>query len=454
MGIRTTDTPAASGKLGVFSIWAIGVSLVISGESFGWNIGWSYTGPVLFFVPVLIAAVMYYALIHCLIELACVYPNAEGPHVYTKNAFGRTWGWFVAIAILFEFLFAAPAIASSVGEYVGFLNNNLGMAPWIASGFLLLFCVINIFDLSLSVLFAIILTILAIAELFIFQSSVVTHFSASNLLSNSYGSNDFTSVVQALPFAIWMLLAIEGISLMTRNVRKDNFRKHIAKGYIYSFWTLILLGVSVLFLAGGGISWSSENWEIISNDNHPMPASLALILGKNHMITQIFTFLGLFGLIASLQGVLLAAITQVEQFINFAGFSDKQKRMLSSLLVFAISMLAIWGSQTSFLIELSVFGAVTMYFGTSLSLFKLKKENSSDTMSMEGVSMENGLNYRHADFSGLKSGTYTITAMIFSFLCMMALAYLLPYAALFFLILAVGLMLSGRLKKNYNLKKL
>lgn len=448
MGIRTTDTPTASGKLGAFSIWAIGVSLVISGESFGWNIGWSYTGPVLFFVPVIISAAMYYALIHCLIELACVYPNAEGPHVYTKNAFGKHWGWFIAIAILFEFLFAAPAIASSVGEYIGFLNNNLGIAPWIASGFLFLFCLINLFDLSLSVLFAIILTILAIAELFIFQTSVITEFSAANLFSNTYGTKDFTSVVQALPFAIWMLLAIEGISLMTRNVRKDNFRKHIAKGYVYSFWTLIILGVSVLFLAGGGIVWNLENWETISNDNHPMPASLALILGKSHIITQVFTFLGLFGLIASLQGVLLAAITQVEQFITISGTSDKQRRILSSVLVFAVSMLAIWGSQTSFLIELSVFGAVTMYFGTSLSLFKLRKENSDRILDLDGVSLEEGLNYRHSDFKDKKPGFYTGAAIVFSFFSMLALAYLLPYAALFFVVLALGFILSGRLKKK------
>ncbi len=113
-------------KLGAFAIWATGVGIVISGESFGWNLGWGIVGPLPFFGLVLGASVMYYALVQCLIELACVYPDAIGPHIYVKNAFGEFWGNVIAVAVLVEFLFATPAIASSLGEYIGFLQEKLG----------------------------------------------------------------------------------------------------------------------------------------------------------------------------------------------------------------------------------------------------------------------------------------------------------------------------------------
>ena len=112
-----------SKKLGIFAIWAIGVGMVISGESFGWNLGWAITGPLWFFVPVAVAALMYFGLVQTLIELACVYPDATGPHTYVEKAFNKKWGSFIGLAILFEFLFATPAIASSLGEYLGFLMN-------------------------------------------------------------------------------------------------------------------------------------------------------------------------------------------------------------------------------------------------------------------------------------------------------------------------------------------
>ncbi|WP_341226956.1 amino acid permease [uncultured Arcticibacterium sp.] len=440
------SNPLAEKKLGAFAIWAIGVGLVISGESFGWNIGWSITGPKFFFIPVLLTAIMYYALIQGLIELACVYPEAVGPQTYVKNAFGASAGSFISLAILFEFLFATPAVASSLGEYLGFLQNDLSIANWVATIFIALFCVVNLFDLSISILFTIGLTILAILELTIYESSVISSFKIDNLVNNSFGEFNFLSLIKAMPFAIWLLLAIEGISLMTNNIKKEGFRKHLTRGYQAAFWTLILLAVSVLLLAGAGINWNAENWAIISQDNHPMPASLALILSKEHAIVQIFTFIGLFGLIASLQGVGLAATTQLETFLNFPSLSKKSKRALASFLVFALSTFAIWGSHTSYLIELSVFGAVFMYFGVSISLFKIRKNNK--LKGFEGLSNDPKLNFKHSDFKKGKSILFSVLAALISLFCLLSLAYLQFWAFVSFLVLGMVYIIFLNFRKS------
>ncbi|AWV99223.1 amino acid permease [Arcticibacterium luteifluviistationis] len=446
MGLKTKQN--SSRKLGAFAIWAIGVGLVISGESFGWNIGWGITGPKLFFIPVALTAIMYYALIQGLIELACVYPEAEGPHTYVKNAFGKPLGNFIALAILFEFLFATPAVASSLGEYIGFLNDDLESVNWVATLFIGLFCIVNLFDLSISILFTIALTILAIVELMIYESSVLTAFKVSNFVDNQFGEFSFDAIIRAMPFAIWLLLAIEGISLMTNNIKREGFRKHLTRGYNAAYFTLIILAVSVLLLAGGGMAWTAETWSVISQDNHPMPASLALILSKDNAIVQIFTFIGLFGLIASLQGVALAATTQFEFFLNFKGLKPKAKRALASCLVFIISTFAIWGSHTSFLIELSVFGAVCMYFGVSVALLKTRK--SKDQEGLEGLSSDPVLNFKHSDFKSSKSSFFAILAASVSLFCIASLSYLQPIAFASFLglgVIYIGVMYLRKSKK-------
>ena len=436
-----------SKKLGAFSIWATGVGIVISGISFGWNIGWGITGPFAFFLPVLIAAIMYYALVQCLTELACVYPDTTGPHIYVRNAYGKFWGGFIALAILFEFLFATPAIASSLGEYIGFLKGDLQLANWFASFFIGIFCIVNIFDLSIGVKFIVALTLIAIIELFIYSSSIFLEFKGSNIINSHYDKFDFESLIKASPFAIWMFLGIEGVSLMTKNIKEENFKKTIQSGYNYAIWTLIILAFLVLILASGSIEWTNSNWAIISSDNHPMPASLALILSKESVIVRIFTFIGLFGLAASLQGVAIASVTQFEYLIGNRIENYSLKRKISSLLVFGLSIFSIWGSHTAFLIELSVFGAVLMYFGVSISLLKiryLKSQNSQKVL--EGERTTDNI-ISHQDFNPLKSNIFSIIASIISLLCISILIYLHPYVFTSFVVIGILYIVFDKFKR-------
>ncbi|SOE23394.1 Amino acid permease [Spirosomataceae bacterium TFI 002] len=427
--MKASKNLISSNKLGIFSIWAIGVGMVISGESFGWNLGWAITGPVWFFVPVFVAALMYFGLVQSLIELACVYPTARSPHDYVAKAFGEKAGAFVAVAILFEFLFATPAIASSIGEYLGFLIDALPMAPWIATAFLAVFSIINLFELNLGVRLLVILTLLAIAELFLYQGSVFSSFEFKNLQSFPNSGFSFQSFMESIPFAIWLFLAIEGISLMTRDIAPKNFRRTISRGYYYAFFTLLILAILVLTLAAGGIDWNSPASMGILEENHPMPASLALILGREHVLVQIFTFIGLFGLIASLQGVALAATAQLEPLLPKKLFKGQNKRAVASGLVFLVSLMAIWSSQTGFLIELSVFGAVCMYLSVSISLVLLRRKKTMD--------VESDKWYKHQDFNATLSYCMAGLTAIIAIISIFAFARIQFVAFIVFMVCGV-----------------
>lgn len=431
--MKTSKDLNEKGKLGVFAIWAIGVGMVISGESFGWNLGWAKTGPIWFFVPVIFAALLYFCLVQNLIELTCVYPEAMGPHEYVRKAFGRRVGAFVAIALLFEFLFATPAIASSLGEYLGFLMGDLAISRWISTLFLLAFSIVNLFDVHIGVRFLILLTLLAVVELLLYQGAIVDAFSMENIGNANIGSLDFTSFIAAMPYAVWLFLAIEGISLLSNNIDKVNLRRNLSKGYNYAFFTLLLLAVSVLLLAAGGIDWNTPESRTILSENHPMPASIALILGKGHLLVQIFTFIGLFGLIASLQGIALAATAQLESLMPWFRESKKLKRTISSSIVFLFSLIAIWSSQTGFLIEVSVFGAVCMYVLVSGSLLKLRSKSVKRTQ-------PNSQKYNplHSEFNRMLSPLYGWVALLISLICVFSFAYVQFSAFIIFLVCGFG----------------
>ncbi|MCX7093951.1 MAG: amino acid permease [Methylobacter sp.] len=406
-----------SQSLGVFSLWAIGVGLVISGESFGWNIGWGIIGAKSFFVPVLIAATLYFCLVKNLIELTCVYPNSEGPQAFAELAYGKIVGNFISIVLLVEFLFAIPAVANAISEYLGFLVGSHHFDLWIATAFLLVFCIINYFHISLKIKFVIILTILAILELNIFSLSILPKFSLQNFMVGRNENLSAQTILLALPYAVWMFLAIEGLALFTKYVDYNEFREKISAGYIYSILTLFIFCSVILMLAGGGIIWNEEVWNFITSNNHPMPAILATVLGQDSIITRVFTFLGLFGLIASFQGVVSVAIIQFENIISDYITDTSTKRILSTLLVLIVGLVSVWSSTTGMLIEFSVFAAVSLYFCVGLSLYKLRTDKVDINNKISNF------NYRHSDFSDIQSNIYVFISCLISLICVFAFSY-------------------------------
>ena len=45
--------------LGTTQLWAIAVGMVISGQYFGWNYGWSVAGTTSFLVSIILVTVLY-----------------------------------------------------------------------------------------------------------------------------------------------------------------------------------------------------------------------------------------------------------------------------------------------------------------------------------------------------------------------------------------------------------
>ncbi|MCX8481194.1 MAG: hypothetical protein ORN58_04665, partial [Sediminibacterium sp.] len=111
-------------SLGWISIWAIGVSLVISGDSFGWNSGANIGGPIGFLISFIIISILYLCIVRCNIELSYVFPTASNPSEFTFHAFGKFASNLLLFFVCIEYIFSVPAIAGAIGEYLSILLPN------------------------------------------------------------------------------------------------------------------------------------------------------------------------------------------------------------------------------------------------------------------------------------------------------------------------------------------
>ncbi|MDB5136451.1 MAG: eat [Mucilaginibacter sp.] len=352
-------------------LWAIAVGLVISGEYFGWNLGWAVSGTIGFLIATLVITVMYITFIFSYTELTTSIPHAGGAFAYAYRAMGPVAGLIAGYATLVDFLFATPAIAFALGSYLHFLYQPV---PVLQSAifFNVLFILINISGIKESATFSVFITILAVAELLLFMGIVSPAFKINNYLSHPMPFG-WGGVFAALPFAVWFYLAIEGVAMVAEEVKEP--KRNIPKGYIYGLATLIFLALGVMVLTGG-----ITDWRKLSNLDYPLPEAISMVLGKSNGLTKIFASIGLFGLIASFHGTILASSRQVFAMAR-SGYLPRTLSKLNHrfktphwalIAGGVISFIALYTGTTAQIIIISVMGAVLMYMMSMISLFILR----------------------------------------------------------------------------------
>ncbi|TSD66082.1 ethanolamine permease [Inquilinus sp. KBS0705] len=353
-------------------LWAIAVGLVISGEYFGWNFGWGVAGTIGFLIATVVVTVMYITFIFSYTELTTTIPHAGGAFAYAYRTMGPFGGLIAGYATLIDFVLATPAIAFSLGSYLHFLHPALGVLPS-ALFFNAVFIALNIYGVKESAAFSVFITILAVGELLLFMGVVGPHFKMSNYLTDPMPFG-WSGVFAALPFAVWFYLAIEGVAMVAEEV--DNPKRNIPRGYIYALGTLVFLALGVMILTGG-----ITNWHQLSSIAYPLPEAIGIVLGKTSGLTQLFASIGLFGLIASIHGTILASSRQVFAMARsgylprpLAQVSDKFKTPHWAIIAAGIiSVIALYMGTIDQILILSVLGAVVMYMMSMISLFILRK---------------------------------------------------------------------------------
>ena len=79
---------------GAWSLWALGVAAVISGDFSGWNIGIGEAGWGGMLVATVVIGVMYLLMVYSIAEMSAAMPHTGGAYSFARSAMGP-WGGFV-----------------------------------------------------------------------------------------------------------------------------------------------------------------------------------------------------------------------------------------------------------------------------------------------------------------------------------------------------------------------
>jgi len=366
--------------LSPFMLWGLGVGYVISGMYFGWNLGLKEGGTLGLAIATGIIIVLYTCFSFSYAELACSIPRAGGVFDYTKKAFGDNWGFVAGIAQIIEFVFAPPAIAFGVGAYFNLFLPDIPILG-IAITAYVLFTALNIYGVKAAATFELIITIIAVIEILIFAGVTLPHFQYSNLAKNAF-PNGWAGVFAALPFAIWFFLGIEGLANVAEEAQ--NPQKDIQKGFSSALLTLVLLCIIVFIAAIGVGGWESivyKNGIGGETSDSPLPLVMGQIVGSNSLLFHLLLTVGLFGLIASFHGLILASGRSTFEFgkVGFAPvflgeIHAKFKTPANALLVnMCFGILALFTNKTAEIITISVMGALSLYILAMFSMIQLRR---------------------------------------------------------------------------------
>jgi ethanolamine permease len=363
-------------------LWGLGVGYVISGMYFGWNLGLAEGGTLGLAIATFFIVIMYVTFTFSYAELACSIPKAGGAFDYANRAFGKDIGFIAGMAQNVEFIFAPPAIAFAIGAYFNLFFPQFPILAIAIFGYIV-FTLLNIYGVKAAAIFELAITILAVGELLLFAGITIPHFEMKNLAHNAL-PHGWQGIFASIPFAIWFFLAIEGVA----NVAEEaiNPQRTMLVGFGSAILTLVILCVLTFASSVGVAGWEAIVYKADgTTSDSPLPLALGHVVGGNNILYHLLITVGLFGLVASFHGIILAAGRSMFEFgrVTFGPavigkIHPKFQTPSNALLVnMFIGIIALLTGKTADIITISVFGALSLYIVSMLSLLKLRKVDPS-----------------------------------------------------------------------------
>lgn len=363
------------GAAGWILLAGLGVSYVISGDFAGWNFGLAQGGFGGMLIATIIMGIMYTCIVLSLAELSSSLPTAGGGYSYARRALGRTGGFLTGTAILLEYAIAPAAIAVFIGGYCNALFGWDGAIVYAAS--YVIFIGIHLFGVGEALKIMLVITSIAALAIIAFVLGMIPHFEIANLLdisvnttalgSNAFLPEGYIGIWTAIPFAIWLFLAVEGVPLAAEEAKDP--AKDLPKGIITAMIILLLFAGLVLVLAPGGSSA-----DLMKDHAAPLVGALQAVYGENAIIATFVNIVGLAGLIASFFSIIYAysrqvfALSRAGYLPRFLSLTGQRKVPTLALIIPGILgfLLSLTG-EGDLMITMAVFGATLSYALMTLS---------------------------------------------------------------------------------------
>jgi ethanolamine permease len=406
---------------GMWSLWALGVGAVISGEYYGWNFGLSTGGFGGLLVAGGIMAVMYYGLVYSIAEMSPALPHTGGAYSFARSAMGPWGGFLTGLAENMEYVITPAVVVGAMGllmqtvvvglfevggtfDAAGELTNIAwwNSLPFWWAVFYIIFVGVNIIGIEATMRFTVTITVLSLAVLaFFFIAALVSGKFDPSLWTNIPKDGGDAPIVgggglwfpfgiggifKALPFAIWFYLAIEEVPLAAEESMDP--RRDVPKGSVLAMHTLLIAAILTLFintgLPGGAFLYGDSAFPLLDGFK-------AIFAGEK--IAYFFGLLFMIGLIASFFTIIYAygrntySLSRAGYFPKFLSVTHGQRKTphvaliagalvgyAVAVFVFILQEAELGAKIVAALLNMAVFAAVISYIFQSTSFVILRQK--------------------------------------------------------------------------------
>ncbi|MEY9626209.1 amino acid permease [Sinorhizobium fredii] len=389
---------------GVFSLWALGVGAVISGDFSGWNLGFAVGGWGGMFIGTILITIMYLGLTYSIAEMSPALPHTGGAYSFARTAFGPWGGFITGVAENIEYVLTPAVVVFFIGAYLtGIFETPQYFQPvWWLIGYIV-FVGLNVRGVELSFTVTVIVTLIALAILIFFFASAIPFIDFSKYAMNvgvdpatgaavelAEGGGPFLpfgiyGVLASMPFAVWLFLAIEQLPLAAEE--SVDPRRDMPKGIMLGMFTLIATGFLVLII-NPAIPVGAFK---LGSSGEPILDGFRAIYGAGW--AKILSLFAVAGLIASFHAIIFAfgrqiySLSRAGYFPHFLSVTHGAHKTPNTALVVGalvgyLVMLVVWFTQGgeqagSFiggvLLNMAVFGAMFSYLLQGLTFIQLRR---------------------------------------------------------------------------------
>ncbi len=389
---------------GVFSLWALGVGAVISGDFSGWNLGFAVGGWGGMFVGTIIITIMYLGLTYSIAEMSPALPHTGGAYSFARTAFGPWGGFITGVAENIEYVLTPAVVVFFIGSYLtGIFETPDSFQPvWWLIGYII-FVGLNVRGVALSFTVTVIVTLLALGILIFFFVSAIPFMEFSKYAMNigvgpdgagvelPDGNGPFLpfgihGVLAAMPFAVWLFLAIEELPLAAEESADP--KRDMPKGIMLGMFTLIATGFLVLIINPA----ISPGAFALGSSGEPILDGFRTIYGTGW--AKILALFAVAGLVASFHSIIFAfgrnfySLSRAGYFPHFLSVTDSTHKtpniaLVTGALIGFLVMLVVWFTQGGteagafiggVLLNMAVFGAMISYFLQAVTFIQLRRK--------------------------------------------------------------------------------
>jgi ethanolamine permease len=383
----------------VWSLWALGVGAVISGDFFGWNFGLAYGFGGLLIATVVIT-VMYFGLCYSIAEMSPALPHTGGAYSFSRSAMGPWGGFTTGVAETIEYVVTPAVIVTFIGSYMqsiadDLIGVNISQPIWWLI-FYVVFVALNYVGIEATMRFTVLICLASLAILAVFYVGAISHIDfdkwALNIVPDGDNSKWFPlgltkGIFLALPFAIWFFLAIEELPLAAEESHDP--KRDIPRGTIYGLITLVVTGVLVLFL-NTAIAPGAQG---IRTSGEPLLDGLRTIFGSGTS-ASLLGLLAVAGLVASFHTIIFAygrnifSLSRAGYYPHALSVTHGGRQtphlalVLGAVIGYGLSFILyeaqkhdwLGGNLSAALLSMAVFGAVISYAMQCFSFVLLRRK--------------------------------------------------------------------------------